>query len=805
MPSVRELQPEALRRRCPVDSLHVDTDAASPDMILGQARATRAIQFALAMPGEGYNVYTAGPVGGGKTSGVLAYLTRYAVGQPTPDDWVYVQSSDEKRPQALRLPPGEGEAFRQEVNRLLDDLAQGLERAFDHAYAAEVSRLDSELTSSRQSIINHLNATAQSFGYQAQRPPKPLALRQAAPDKGHKGKKVRGKDKTGAAPIATLPPELRAALEQAQHDLRECLRSYSEQRRQLDRDTVALAIGDLFTELKARYAEHREAEGISAWLDALSEDIFERGAYIARRDDLDKPLRPRLNRLAVHVLVSREPGSGLPVIFEPHPTLADLTGRIEQRGEASADHTSLRPGALHRANGGFLVLDVEGLRAEPQAWEALKRALKTGEIVVEDVRATSAQVATLGLTPQPIPLQVKVILLGEMDRYYELYEQDPDFRQLFKVRADFDIDMPWDDERVRYYAQLARRAVETRGAAPFAPDGLAALVEYGARLAEDQGRLTALFGHLTDLIREASLFARRRGAEEVCAADFQAALDERVYRARMYEESVRRALADRVLAVDTEGWAVGQINSLSVFDNGEYAFCRPTRVTARTFVGEAGVVNIEREVDFSGQSYEKGVLILAGYLGGKYAQDMPLSLSATIAREQAHEYVNGDSSSAAELLALLSSLADLPLRQVVAVTGAVDQMGYVRAIGGVNTKIEGFFDTCHERGLTGSQGVLIPAASARDLMLRPDVIAAVAAGQFHVWTFETVDEGIAFLTGVAAGELQADGEYPPETVNGRAQLKLRHYARQRNRYTTARLTRNGLLRDRLVAEMKKRP
>jgi lon-related putative ATP-dependent protease len=487
------------------------------------------------------------------------------------------------------------------------------------------------------------------------------------------------------------------------------------------------------------------------------------------------------DRYRVNVVVDNCRLTGAPVVVEVNPTVHNLIGRIEHKAEFGAlvtNFSMIKAGSLLRANGGYLVLDAKSVLVQPLAWDALKRCLRSKEVRIEELAQQYSLIATTSLSPEPIPLEVKVVLIGDANMYYLLYSLDDQFPKLFKVRADFATDMPWDDEAVMKYGRFIRDRCDEEGLPHFDMTAVAEVVEYGARLVEDQKKLTTRFADVADLVDEAAYWAQRDGHELVTADDVERAINERVYRASQLEERIRERIADGTIMVDTTGEVVGQVNGLSIIALGDYWFGRPSRITARVFMGQSGVINIEREAKMSGRIHDKGVLILAGYLGGKFAQDKPLSISASIAFEQSYEGIEGDSASSTELYALLSAISGVPIKQGLAVTGSVNQNGQVQPIGGVTRKIEGFFDICKARGLTGDQGVLIPESNVQNLMLRHDVVQAVNDGQFHIYPVRTVDEGISLLTGREAGERGPDGKYPEGTVYYEVDRRLRELAEQ---------------------------
>jgi len=493
------------------------------------------------------------------------------------------------------------------------------------------------------------------------------------------------------------------------------------------------------------------------------------------------PPRGPLSRYQVNLLVSHEQDTGAPVVYEPNPTIDNLTGQVEyqtQMGALVTDFSMIKPGALHRANGGYLIIEAEAVLRRPFAWEALKRCLKNKQIKIESLQDQLRWISTVTLEPDPIPLNVKVVLIGTPLIYYLLYIYDEDFRKLFKVKADFSTFINRDQGVVDKYAQFVADRCNAEGLPHFSAGAVAKVIEQAARMAGDQEKLTTRFVDVCDLVREASYWARWRdeSTELVTAEDVQYAIDQHIWRSNRIEELLLQMIEEGTLLVDTDGEVVGQINGLALTPLGDYVIGRPSRITCRTFMGRAGVVQIDREAKLTGPIHDKGVMILSGFLGQRFATTYPLSFAASIVFEQSYEGVEGDSAASAELFALLSSLADVPLKQGIAVTGSVNQHGVIQAIGGVTRKIEGFFDTCKIQGFTGKQGVIIPRSNVRNLMLREDVVEAVAEGKFHVWAISTVDEGMEILTGIPAGLPDEEGNYPPDTVNGRVQAKLARYA-----------------------------
>jgi lon-related putative ATP-dependent protease len=587
---------------------------------------------------------------------------------------------------------------------------------------------------------------------------------------------------------------LQDRLEATTRQAREIERDVRGQMEELDRSTISFAIGHPFEELLEQYSGNEDMEG---FLQAVRDDVIENREFFKRSQEEDEGpqrllgaalfgrSRSPLERYRVNVLVDNSGLQGAPVVIETNPTYHNLLGRIEHKAEFGAlttDYSMVKDGALHRANGGYLIIDAKTLLSKPFAYDALKRSLRTEEVKIEELSQQYSAMTFVGLAPEPIPLCIKVVLIGDPYTYYLLYTLDDEFQKLFKVRADFGGEMDRSRENVKRYAQFMHSRCEEEGLRDCDLSAVARIVEYGSRLASDQKKLTTQFADIADLIRESDYWAGRNGNGRMTAQDVQKAIDERIYRSNRVEERIREEIERDTLLVDTTGEVVGQVNGLSIIHVGDYMFGRPSRITARTYLGQSGVVNIEREAKMSGRIHDKGVMILSGYLGGKYAGDKPLSLSASLTFEQLYEGVEGDSASSAELFALLSSLSELPIRQDIAVTGSVDQRGEIQPIGGVNQKIEGFYKVCAARGLTGEQGVMIPTRNVEDLMLQDEVVSAVAAGRFHVYPISSIDQGISLLTGVEAGERDQEGRFPEGTLNYLVDERLRDMALQLKRF-----------------------
>jgi lon-related putative ATP-dependent protease len=820
------LNADQLARRVDPATLPFATtaEAAPHDEAIGQARALDALRFGAQMQAPGFNLFVIGAPGAGIDRTVRALLQEKARGEPAPVDWVYVNNfAQGHKPRALCLPSGRGPQFRGAIAELIRDLGAALPAAFESQdYQARRRAIDEAFRHKQEQAFTALTKEAGE----------------------NKVAIVRTPFGFGVAPLAeggeVLKPEAFNALPDAERErLHETLRGFEarlqeilqtvprwdkerrEEARALDRDTARYAVGHSIDETKGRFADLPVAlEHLEAMRNDLLDNVgvFIGPAQAAARNEDDgeeqewATIGP-LERYEVNVLVTAEgsqgdagppqvsltpsgSGSGAavssgpstcgaPVVEELHPTLRNLVGRIEHiwhRGVLSTDFRRLKAGALHRANGGYLLIDARSLLMEPFSWAALKRALKTRRVRFESVDDILSLTSTVSLEPDPIPLDVKVVLIGERWLYWLLAAVDPELAVHFKVLADFEDALERAPAAEAGYAQLIAALARDASLQPLDAPAVARVIEQAARMAEDAHKLTLHVDRIRDLLAEADFWARDSGRSVTTRADVQRAIDEQIRRAGRLRERVQESMLREIALIDTSGSRVAQINGLSVLMLGDTSFGRPTRITARVRPGAGKLVDIEREVELGGPLHSKGVLILNGFLAGRYAPEVPMSLHASLVFEQSYGGVEGDSASLAETCALLSALAEAPLRQDLAVTGSINQHGEVQAIGGVNEKIEGFFDLCAARGLTGSQGVLIPVANAQHLMLRDDVVQACAEGRFSVSTVSSVDDALEALTGIAAGVRDADGRFPADSVNGRVEARLLAFAQTRREF-----------------------
>ena len=822
-----ELPPDSLRRMTDPARLPFQTTASlpRPASLIGQDRAREAMELALGIPDGRYNLYVSGASGSGRTEATLA-LVRSVASQRHPEhDWVYVHNFDTpEEPLAIELPAGRGRVFAHDVEAYITACRRELRRAFSsEVYEQQRTVALEDALSRRAQLLDTLHDDGIALGFAVDGTPSGFVVRPLAPAAEGAEPRLLTQEEFDA-----LTPERKRQLllDQAKVDalinkVLPLVRATEDEvrgvARKLDRHVADHAIRHLSELFAASYASF---PSVLSYLRRLRADVVTHartlrgptpGMQVETGDDaagetpeqdpapreydglpMDEDprdqvsLRMLMRRYGVNVMVSRSPEDPAPVVQESNPTYGNLVGRIEmglRDNVAFTDHMMLRPGSMHKAVGGFLVLQARDVGTQPQAWDAIKRMVRFGRIELE--HASMISVGTMPgqtIRPQPIRADIKVILIGDMQTYIQLLEDDPDFHQSFKVRADFDRVMPRDEASERAYAELAGDAARGYGYPEFTSEAVALLVEEGSRWAADQERVSTRLVNVRDLSVEASYFAKRAGDTLTRREHVAMAIQARERRTSLEADKYAEEIFRRGVLISTEGEAVGQINGLTVLHFPDYAFGAPSRITASVSPGLAGVVNVERESEMSGRTHTKGVLVLAGALASRFAVDFPLSLSASLCFEQNELDVDGDSASSAELYTLLSALSGLPIRQSLAVTGAVSQRGEVQAIGSATYKIEGFFRICAGRGLTGDQGVIIPRANVRSLMLRDEVVEAVRAGRFHIYAVDTIEEGIELLTGVPFGVRGSDGRYPERTVGALVEARLRTYSELVRRY-----------------------
>ena len=780
--TVRPLQAHQLYRACDQSQFTFKTTADLEDLtgIIGQMRAMDALRFGTGIRHDGYNLFVLGPSGIGKNSMVRRFLEQKSGGENKPDDWCYVNNfAQPHKPQLLRLPSGRGAELRARMEQLVEYLRSAIPALFEgDEYRAKASAIQEEFGKRQEQAFNELGDEAAQKQIALLRMPEgfgfaPMRDGEVIPPDEYEKLPEEERER-----IETTIAELQGKLEKILRQMPQWRREKHERVKQLDRETTLSAVDHLVNEIKESYADLPE---VLNYLDQVQQvmvdnaDDFRKQEETATMGGMTVVTHQSFHQYKVNVLVSNNKAPGAPIVSEDNPTYSNLVGRVEhisQFGALVTDFTLIKPGALHRANGGYLLLDIRKVLSQPFAWEGLKRALQTREIRIESLGQMYSLVSTVSLEPQPIPLDTKVILFGDRLFYYLLQEYDAEFGELFKVAADFEDRIERNDDAHQLYAQLIATLSRKEGLLPFDRGAVARVIEHSARLAGDAERLTTRMRSVADLLREADHCTREAGREVVDADNVQCAIDGQIHRQSRLKERLYEQILRDTLVIDTQGAVVGQINALSVIALGDFAFGQPTRITATTRLGDGDMVNIEREVKLSGAIHSKGVMIMSSFLAARYAKNQPLAFSASLVFEQSYGMVDGDSASMAELCVLLSNLADAPIKQSLAITGSVNQHGHAQAIGGVNEKIEGFFDICSARGLGGEQGVIIPAANVKHLMLRRDVVAAAEAGKFHIHAVENVDQAIALLTGLPAGEADAKGVYPAGSINRKVADRL---------------------------------
>jgi len=787
MRDVRRLAADALAWRCDPKQLEFGStaDLARDVQIIGQERALRALEFGLAVEQAGYNIFVSGAPGTGRSTYTRAEVERAARTRPTPSDWCYVRNfANGSQPTAISLQAGRGQAFQHDVAEMIAEVRDGLRRAFaSEVYERRRTEIIKQYEQAVGVVWQRLEEQARQQGLVLQRTPAGVATvpvdLQGRPISEEVFQQLPEADRNR---IVERTQGLQDLVSDTVRQIRAKEREGREALRALERQTAQYMIDTPVERVKEQYADH---PAVAAFLDAAKQDMLEHLSEIrgdgdeegggTPRLELPMPRRDPLARYQVNLFVSHQDGTGAPVVIEPNPTYYNLVGKTEYRAEFGAmvtDFTMIKPGALHLANGGYLILQARDVLTNPFAYEGLKRALRSQQIRIESLGESMGMVPTATLKPDPIPLQVKIALIGTPDIYHLLYALDEEFEKLFKIRADFDVVMDRTPDTIQEYARAIAAICHRNQLCHLDPSAVARILEYSARLAAQQDKLSTRFNEVVEIVFEATAWARQTQNPLVTREHVQRAIDEKASRSNLVEEKIREMITRGQILVDTDGAVAGQINGLSVLQLGDYTFGQPSRITARAYVGGRGVVNIERETQMSGRIHSKGVFVLSSFLASRFAQEQPLSLSASLTFEQLYSDVDGDSASSTELYALLSELAGLPIDQGIATTGSVNQMGEIQPIGGVNEKIEGFYYVCKAKGLTGRQGVIIPHQNVTDLMLRDEIIAAVREGRFQVWAVHNIDEGIEILTGTPAGARDDAGRYPADSVNGRVTARL---------------------------------
>jgi predicted ATP-dependent protease len=791
-----EVPLDKLRWKCDTDVFAFDhtKDLAPLKEFVGQDRAIKAIEFGLVMNRDGYNIYVAGLTGTGKTSAVNSYIKRLIEEKQEKgvsyelEDWCYLYNfADSDRPRIYRLKQGQGKILKTQMTSLLESLKEELAKAFTgDDYKEQLHKAVEAGETEQREIFNKARDQAREQGFLLQLSPQGPVLIPLSEGKPMEQSEFMELEESARRDIENKRNDLLKALQSSFEKIQEIARETGERVRETDRSVADYTVSRL---LNKPMKEYKDSEDIIAFFNELKTYILDNPGIFKEQEAQPQesqvmpiagiPRRDPYLPFEVNVFVDNSAGSGPPVITEPNPTYPNLFGKVERRfllGGYLSDHTMIKAGSLQQAHGGYLLLSAADVLTNPGVWPALKRALRTKEVRIEDPYEQMGFVVPQGLRPQAMPANVKVVLIGDGTLYQLLAAYDEEFWEIFKVKADFDSQIERTPDNMISFAAFIAGYCQDCEMRHFDRSGVGRILEYAARVVADQEKLSSRFAWIRELIDEAEYWAQHADAPFVTSEHVDKAIEERRFRHNLPDENLREMITEGTIMIDTEGGVVGQVNGLSIYQLGDVSFGKPSRITCQTFLGRRGVINIERESQLSGRIHDKGVLILGGYLGYKFAQDSPLSLSASLCFEQSYSGVDGDSASSTELYALLSSLSDLPIDQGIAVTGSVNQRGEIQPIGGVNQKIEGFFQICQEKGLTGRQGVMIPSKNLRNLMLRDEVIDAVRDGKFHIYAVDTVDQGIEVLTGVPAGTRRKNGRYQRGTVNQLVEKHLKEMA-----------------------------
>ncbi len=792
MRKVQELKASQVYRLCDLSQLNFKTTEDLPPCtdFIGQKRAVESIQFGIGMDYAEYNIFLVGPTGVGKSTTIETILARVAKAKPTPKDWCYVYNFlDPNEPKAIELPMGKGKLFKKDMDEFLQILKTDIPRAFESKeFEEQRQNLMNEFQKKKNVLFEDLQKNAAENNIQIQFSPTGIITIPLVEGKPITQEQYNALDDAAKEEINKRKEIIDNQVAEAMKTARKLENEAGERLKELERRVALFAVRDLIESLSEKYKIFPK---IIDYFDQLQKHILEnidnflpdknmQAAGMPFPFRMPQQQQPTFTEYKVNVFIDNSLTEGAPVIFEAHPTYPNLFGSIEKEARFGAlftDFTMIRPGSLAKANGGYIVLEALDMFKFPFVWDSLKKALENQELRIEDLYQQFGYSSTVGLRPEPIKLDIKVIVAGNSYLYQMLYAYDEDFRKLFKVKADFDSVVDRNDGTLSQYSCFIKSICDRDGLNPFDRSGLETVLEYSSRLAGDQTKLSVQLGSITKILKEADYWAKLDNGEGLTKrVHVEKAIEEKIYRSNLVEEKIQELIAKGVLLVDTEGMVTGQINGLAVYNMGDYAFGKPSRITCETFMGTEGVVNIERKSRMSGNIHDKGVLILSGYIGAKYAQNKPLSLSASIGFEQSYETIDGDSASAAELIVLLSSLSGIPVKQSLAITGSVNQKGQIQPIGGANEKIEGFYDVCKAKGMTGEQGVVIPYQNVKNLMLKKEVVEAVKAGRFHIYPVETIDQAIETITGKEAGQRGASGKFKRGTINYLVDKRLREFA-----------------------------
>jgi len=778
---------EKLRRICNFEEelkfCKTSEDAKPFDGVIGQERADKAMNFGLAMRDAGYNIFVVGPQGTGKSTYTQAIVSKIAKIGLKPEDWCYVNNfSNNDLPLAVSFPAGQGKIFQKDMDEIVEDLLIAIPAAFEGSdYEQKEGSVEQNVQEKVEKMFQNVEKEALESGFSMKRiPPRVVFIPLKEDGTPMPQEEYAALSEQRRKEIDEKGRKLRKKLDDTIHEVQQIEKQARDQIDELEKQVASYAIEMQIGKLKEKYSASPK---VVEYLETVEKDI-EENHILFRGSDEQNPQNPFMiyqeemdpfTKYRINLFVDNEKSEGAPVVFETNPYYYNIFGKIEYKSQVlavSTDFTMVKPGALQKANGGYLILQAKDVLMDPFAYDTLKKALKYKQAVVENIGEQYRLVPTVTLKPEPIPLNVKIIILGSPILYELLFTLDEDFKKLFKVKVDFDIEMPRSEENLCKYVSFIGSVCSSGGKKHFNRAALGQMVEYGSILSGEQDKLSTLFNEISEIVNEAAALAEVENTEYVEAKHVDEAIKNQIYRSNRVEKRIQEEILKDNIMIRTEGEEIGQINGLSVVGSAGYEFGLPSRITARTYAGNKGVINVEREAEMSGNIHSKGVLTLAGYLGGKFGQDKPLGVTAQITFEQNYGGVEGDSASSTELYSILSSLAELPLKQSIAVTGSVDQLGVIQPIGGVTQKIEGFYDVCKAKGLTGRQGVMIPVQNVDNLMLKEEILDAVKENKFNIYAVKTIEEGIELLSGVAAGKPDKDGIYPEGTVFRRVEDKL---------------------------------
>ena len=804
-----ELKPDQLFRKCHLDDLpFTSTDDFEEETgsisVIFQPRAEESLHFGVGIKRKGYNIFAFGDQGTGKHSFITGFLEQRAIQEPVPEDICYVANFQQSHaPRLLKMKPGFGIKFSEDMKHLVEDVRNAMQAAFEkEEYQNRAQSILKEFEEKQQKVFEELKRKAREKNLVVMPTPGGLAF---VPAKEGTEESI-SKEEYGKLTdeekqrLKESAEEMEREAQRIGQNFPQWQREVREKQKSFNKEITQYSVDPLINELKEKYAGQ---ETVTNYLQAVRDDLIQNikellsmpqgqggmpqsPQMLQSQNPMAGPMEnPVEKRYRINVLVDHGESQAAPVVYEENPTFQKLFGRIEhlaQLGTLITDFNMIRPGAMHRANGGYLILDALKLLQEPFAWEGLKRVLRSGKLKIESIYQMYSLISTVSLEPEALPIDVKVVLVGSPFLYYLIKSRDPGFSRLFKVPADFAAEMDRDPQNEHEFARLIAGIVRRESLLPLKHGAVERVIEQGSRLSMDAQKISLQLDGIANLLREADYWARQNGRSVVETQHVEKAVNARIYRSDRLRERMQEQIERDIFLIDTDGKRVGQVNGLSVISLGDIFFGRPSRITAQIRLGKGDVLDIEREVAMGGPIHSKGVLILSGFLGGRYALETPMSLSASLVFEQSYGGVEGDSASSAELYALLSAIADVPIRQDCAVTGSVNQYGQIQPIGGVNEKIEGFFDICQTKGLTGNQGVLIPLANVQHLMLKKEVVDAVKSGTFHVHAINTVDQGIEILTGLSAGQPDEKGHYPKDTFNFKVQQRLEQFSEKRRQF-----------------------